>query len=94
MLETVLAKIDKNIEDVGYDSFTLAQNMENIASGYENVRDNDIETKKDFLKEQFGTQFTDTQYDLILAFADEVYSAGYSTGWFDGIADERDRQDC
>lgn len=94
MLNTVLAKIDKNIEDAGYDSFTLAQNMENIASGYENVRDNDIETKKDFLKEQFGTQFTDTQYNLILAFADEVYSAGYSTGWFDGIADERDRQDC
>lgn len=94
MLNTVLAKIDRTIEDAGYDSFTLAQNMENIASGYENVRDNDIETKKDFLKEQFGTQFTDTQYDLILAFADEVYSAGYSTGWFDGIADERDRQDC
>ena len=57
MLNTVLAKIDRTIEDVGYDSFTLAQNMENIASGYENVRDNDIETKKDFLKEQFGTQF-------------------------------------
>ena len=94
MLNTVLAKIDRTIEDAGYDSFTLAQNMENIASGYENVRDNDIETKKDFLKEQFGTQFTDTQYDLILAFADEVYSAGYGTGWFDGIADERERQDC
>lgn len=94
MLNTVLIGIDKRIADAGYDSFTLAQNMENIASGYENVKDNDIETKKDFLKEQFGTQFTDTQYDLILAFADEVYSAGYSTGWFDGIADERDRQDC
>ena len=94
MLNTVLTEIDRKIKDAGYDSFTLAQNMENIASGYENVRDNDIETKKDFLKEQFGTQFTDTQYDLILAFADEVYSAGYSTGGFDGIADERDRQDC
>lgn len=94
MLETVLTRINKSIEDVGYDSFTMAQNMENIASGYENVRDKDSEAKKDFLKEQFGTQFTDTQYDLILAFADEVYSAGYSTGWFDGIADERERQDC
>lgn len=94
MLNAVLTKIDRTIEDAGYDSFTLAQNMENIVSGYENIRDNDIETKKDFLKEQFGTQFTDTQYDLILAFADEVYSAGYSTGWFDGIADERERQDC
>lgn len=94
MLSTVLTEFDRTIVDAGYDSFTLAQNMENIVSGYENIRDNDIETKKDFLKEQFGTQFTDTQYDLILAFADEVYSAGYSTGWFDGIADERERQDC
>ena len=94
MLDTVLTKINKSIENAGYDSFTMAQDMENIASGYENVRDKNSETKKDFLKEQFGTQFTDTQYDLILAFADEVYSAGYSTGWFDGIADERERQDC
>ena len=94
MLNTVLAKINKSIEDAGYDSFTMAQDMENIASGYENVRDKNSEVKKDFLKEQFGTQFTDTQYDLILAFADEVYSVGYGTGWFDGIADERERQDC
>ena len=94
MLNTVLTEIDRRIVDAGYDSFTLAQNMENIASEYENIKDKDNETKREFLKEQFGTQFTDTQYDLILAFADEVYSAGYGTGWFDGIADERERQDC
>ena len=94
MLGDVLMAMDKRIEDAGYDSFTMAQNMEKIANEYENIKDKDSETKKEFLKEQFGTQFTDTQYDLILAFADEVYSAGYSTGWFDGIADERERQDC
>lgn len=94
MLGDVLMTMDKRIENAGYDSFTMAQNMEKIANGYENIKDEDSETKKEFLKEQFGTQFTDTQYDLILAFADEVYSAGYSTGWFDGIADEREREDC
>ena len=56
MLNTVLAKIDRTIENAGYDSFTMAQDMENIASGYENVRDKNSEVKKDFLKEQFGTQ--------------------------------------
>lgn len=93
MLNVVLTEIDKNIEDAGYDSFTMIQNMENICDNYEKIMDKDIWTKIEFLKEHFGTQFTDEQYRLIMKFGNEMYSSGYSTGFFDGIADERDRQD-
>ena len=93
MLNVVLTEIDKNIEDAGYDSFTIIQNMENICDNYEKIMDKDIWTKIAFLKEHFGTQFTDEQYRLIMKFGNEMYSSGYSTGFFDGIADERDKQD-
>lgn len=93
MLNSVLTEIDKNIEDAGYDSFTMKQNIENICDNYEKIIDRDIWTKMAFLKEQFGTQFTDEQYRLIMKFVNEMYNNGYSTGFFDGIADERDRQD-
>lgn len=94
MLETVLTKIDRTIEDTGYDSFTMKQNIENISYDYEDIINEDEDVKINFLKEQFGTQFTDEQYDLIMRFGDEMYSRGYGEGFFDGIADERDRQDC
>ena len=97
MLNAVLTEIDKNIEDVGYDSFAMIQNMENICDNYEKIMYKDIWTKIAFLKEHFGTQFTDEQYRLIMKFGNEMYSSGYNTGFFDGfadgIADERDRQD-
>lgn len=93
MLNTVLTEIDERIENAGYDSFTLAQNMENISAGYEEIIHKDKETKIAFLKEQFGTQFTDTQYCLIVAFADSVYWEGHGDGFYEGVADERDRQD-
>jgi len=93
MLGDVLMAMDKRIDDEGYDSFTMEQNMEKIACRYEKFIDSPNEVKKEFLKEQFGTQFTETQYDLIVAFTREVFSVGYSTGYFDGIADERERQD-
>ena len=76
-----------------YDSFEIAQSIEKISEGYEKIIDKDIETKKAFLKENFGTQFTDEQYNLIAAFGDGVYWEGHGDGFFDGIADERERQD-
>lgn len=93
MLNTVLTKIDRTIEDNGYDSFTMKQNIENISYDYEDIINEDKDVKINFLKEQFGTQFTDEQYDLIMRFGDEMYDRGVGNGFFDGIADERERQD-
>ena len=58
------------------------------------IIDRDVWAKMTFLKEQFGTQFTDEQYRLIMKFGNEMYNNGYSTGFFDGVVDERDRQGC
>lgn len=93
MLNTVLAKIDRTIEDAGYDSFTMKQNIENISYDYEDIINKDEDVKINFLKEQFGTQFTDEQYDLIMRFGEAMYDRGVGKGFFDGIADERERQD-
>ena len=91
MLEAVLTKIDKNIEDAGYDSFTMKQNIENISYDYEDIINENENVKINFLKEQFGTQFTDEQYDLIMRFGDEMYSRGYGEGVIAGAEEELDR---
>ena len=93
MLGDVLMEMDKRIEDAGYDSFTLNQNIENISYDYEDIINEDESVKINFLKEQFGTQFTDEQYDLIMRFCEAMYDRGVGEGFFDGIADERERQD-
>ena len=91
MLETVLTNTDKRIEDVGYESFTLSQNIENISFDYEDIINEDDSVKINFLKEQFGTQFTDEQYDLIMRFGDEMYNRGYGEGVIAGAEEELDR---
>ena len=91
MLETVLTNTDKRIEDVGYESFTLSQNIENISFDYEDIINEDDSVKINFLKEQFGTQFTDEQYHLIMRFGDEMYSRGYGEGVIAGAEEELDR---
>ena len=83
MLNAVLTEIDTNIEYAGYDSFTMKQNIENISYDYEDIINENENVKINFLKEQFGTQFTDEQYDLIMRFGDEMYSRGYGEGLID-----------
>lgn len=85
MLNTVFTKFDESLKDGGYDSFTMKQNIENISYDYEDIINENENVKINFLKEQFGTQFTDEQYDLIMRFGDEMYSRGYDEGLIDGI---------
>lgn len=91
MLNAVLTENDKNNEDNEYDSFTMKQNIENISYDYEDIINENENVKINFLKEQFGTQFTDEQYDLIMRFGDEMYSRGYGEGVIDGAEEELDR---
>ena len=84
MLETVLANTDKKIKDVGYESFTLAQDIESMSYDYEDIINAETEVKIQFLKEQFGSQFTDEQYHLIMRFGDEMYSRGLGEGYLNG----------
>lgn len=67
-----------------YDSFTMAQNIENITYNYEKIIHEDENTKINFLKEQFGSQFTDEQYLLLMRFGDEMYDRGYGEGYTNG----------
>jgi len=67
-----------------YDSFTMAQNIENIAYDYEKIIHEGENTKINFLKEQFGSQFTDEQYLLLMRFGDEMYSRGLDEGYLNG----------
>lgn len=69
----------------------MKQNIENISYDYEDIINENENVKINFLKERFGTQFTDEQYDLIMRFGDEMYNRGYGKGAIDGAEEVLDR---